>query len=81
MTSDSERFNINHPRLCPALRWKAQFVLTEPDPSETPTNDGLFWCAHSQTCIGPDGALAEPGKCSSPFRSCYRGQMTRAGEP
>ena len=23
----------NHPNLCPALRWKGQFVLSERDPS------------------------------------------------
>jgi hypothetical protein len=73
MTNDPERFNIHHPDLCPALRWKGQFVLAERDPSVPPTNDGLFWCALTQTCIGPDSALAEPGNCSSSLRTCHRG--------
>ena len=31
MISESDRFNTNHPDLCSALRWKGQFVLSEPD--------------------------------------------------
>jgi hypothetical protein len=31
----------------------------------------LFWCIHTQTCIGPDGHLAEPGNCSSKMRDCH----------
>ncbi len=76
MTNDPERFNIHHPGLCPALRWKGQFILAERDPSVPETNDGLFWCMHTQTCIGPDGVLAEPGNCSSTVRSCHRGPTT-----
>jgi hypothetical protein len=73
MTNDPERFNIHHPGLCTALRWKGQFVLAERDPAVPETNDGLYWCMHTQTCIGPDGVLAEPGNCSSTSRSCHRG--------
>ena len=29
LISEAERFNINHPNLCPALRWKGQFILAE----------------------------------------------------
>ena len=25
---ESDRFNTKHPDLCPALRWKAQFILS-----------------------------------------------------
>jgi len=71
MISEPERFNIHNPNLCSSLRWKSQFILAESDPSVPPSNDGLFWCIQTQTCIGPDGKLAEPGKCSSPFRSCH----------
>jgi len=65
MISESDRFNTNHPDLCSALRWKGQFILSEPDPTVPRSNDGLFWCLYTQTCIGPDGELAEPGKCTS----------------
>lgn len=71
MIPESDRFNTHHPNLCPSLRWKGQFILAERDPSVPASNDGLFWCIQTQTCIGPDGKLAEPGNCSSPFRSCH----------
>ncbi len=71
MPCDSERFNKNHPDLCPSLRWKGMFILAERDDSVPPTNDGLCWCGHTQNCIGPDGKLAEPGECSSPGRKCH----------
>lgn len=68
---DHERFDTSHPDLCPSLRWKGQFISVEHDPSVPPTNDGLFWCMHTQTCIGPDGQLAEPGNCKHSGRSCH----------
>jgi hypothetical protein len=71
MKSEFERFNTSHPDLCPSLRWKGQFILTEPDPTVQSSNEGLFWCLHTQNCIGPDGKLAEPGNCSSLRRRCH----------
>ena len=71
MIRKSDRFDINHLDLCPALRWKGQFVLSEHDPNVQSSNDGLFWCMHTQTCIGPDGEVAEPGNCASKSRSCH----------
>ena len=71
MMNECDRFNIDHPQLCTGLRWKGQFILAEPDPTVQPSNDGLFWCMFTQTCIGPDGKLAEPGQCSSPLRGCH----------
>lgn len=68
---DSERFDTSHEELCPALRWKGQFIEAERDATVPPTNDGLFWCMHTQTCIGPDGEVAEPGNCSSKVRTCH----------
>jgi hypothetical protein len=69
--SFNERFDTNRPNLCPALRWKGQFVLSEPDPTVPRSNEGLFWCTRTQTCIGPDGELAEPGNCCSSERACH----------
>lgn len=71
MPCDSDRFNTSHPDLCPSLRWKGMFVLSERDSSVPPTNDGLYWCLHTQTCIGPDGEIAEPAQCSSARRKCH----------
>ena len=71
IVNEAERFNTNHPDLCPSLRWKGQFIHAEPDPSVPACNDGLFWCMHTQNCIGPDGKVAEPGNCSSKQRGCH----------
>jgi hypothetical protein len=65
------RFNTLHPDLCPALRWKGQFVLAETDASAQQGTDTNYWCLYTQNCMGPDGLLAEPGTCSSPIRSCH----------
>jgi len=31
--SEHDRFNTNRPDLCPALRWKGQFILADDDPT------------------------------------------------
>ncbi len=71
MIQNPERFNTKNPNLCSALRWKGQFILSEPDVNVQRSNDGLFWCMHTQTCIGPDGNVAEPGNCASKQRGCH----------
>jgi hypothetical protein len=71
MNSDADRYNTQRPDLCPALRWKGQLITAEPDPSVPASNEGLFWCIRTQTCIGPDGELAEPANCCSKTRSCH----------
>jgi hypothetical protein len=71
MIRESDRFNIHHPNLCRALRWKGQFILAEADSAASAPGDGLFWCLHTQTCIGPDGEIAEPRNCSFKSRPCH----------
>jgi hypothetical protein len=68
--SEKERFDVKRPDLCPALRWKGQFI-PEQDPDVPSSNEGLFWCEYTQTCIGPDNGLAEPGNCCKPGRACH----------
>lgn len=68
---DADRFDVSCETLCSALRWKGQFILAEHDSTVPPCNDGLFWCMHTQTCIGPDGEIAEPGNCKNPSRACH----------
>jgi hypothetical protein len=68
---ERERFDTSNPNLCSALRWKGMFIDAEPDLTVPASNDGLFWCTHTQTCIGPDGKLAEPGNCSNRERKCH----------
>ena len=71
MINEADRFNIDHPDLCECLRWKGMFIGVTHDPSVPHSNSGHFWCVYTQTCIGPDGQLAEPGDCSSPGRACH----------
>ncbi len=71
MNIDRERFDTTHPDLCHGLRWKAQFIGVEHDPTVPEPNDGLFWCVYTQNCIGPDGKVAEPGNCVSKQRECH----------
>ena len=70
---DHERFDVSAESLCSALRWKGQFILAEADPTVPPCNDGIFWCMHTQTCIGPDGELAEPSMGRATNRTCHCG--------
>ncbi|MGH9822133.1 MAG: hypothetical protein ACREDR_02580 [Blastocatellia bacterium] len=71
MRTEAERFNVDHPDLCHCLRWKGMLVGVERDPTVPHSDEGLYWCVYTQTCIGPDGKLAEPGECSSSVRACH----------
>jgi hypothetical protein len=69
--TDDERFNPNRSGLCAHLRWKGLFVGAHDDPTVQRGGAGLFWCLFTQTCLGPDGAVAEPGSCDQAGRACY----------
>jgi hypothetical protein len=71
MISEAERFDINHPSLCHCLQWKGMFIQVAHDPTVPKTSSDHYWCVYTQTCVGPDGGLAEPGTCSSPGRACH----------
>lgn len=58
------------PNLCANLRWKGMFVDALRDPTVQPGNDRIFWCLHTQNCLGPDGKVAEDEACG-PSRGCY----------
>jgi hypothetical protein len=73
MSEVSDRFNTERQGLCSALHWKRQYIWSDQDPNVPASNDGLFWCGMTQTCIGPDGKLAEPGNCCSSDRTCHCG--------
>ena len=60
MWLDQERFDTSKETLCTSLRWKQQFISSEHDPTVPPSNDGLFWCMHTQTCIGPTASWPNP---------------------
>lgn len=71
MNQEYQRFNTDRQDLCHCLRWKGQFILSEPDPTVPACHDGIFWCECTQSVIGPDGQLAEPGNCCATGRKCY----------
>ena len=54
--------------LCPALRWKGQFIEAE---HQEGTSDGIVWCNFTQTCIGPDNLPADRERCRNAARECY----------
>lgn len=55
---------------CSRLRWKGMFIDAAPDPSIPNTRDGLYWCSHTMTCLGPDGRVADEESCCD-GRRCY----------
>jgi len=73
MSDIPDRLNTERPGLCSALHWKSQYIWSAPDPTVQPSNSGLFWCGLTQTCIGPDGKVAEPENCCSAERGCHCG--------
>jgi hypothetical protein len=54
--------------VCRDLRSKKLFYQTEEDASEV-SNAGPFWCARTQSLIGPDGQVAGHTECR-PGRGC-----------
>lgn len=63
-----EEFLTPVSELCPSLRWKGQFIEAEKDPV---CADGICWCLYTQTCIGPDGKVADRDNCTNSSRTCY----------
>lgn len=55
---------------CRLLRCKEMFVDTGEGFDIRNTGSGIFWCSHTQNCLGPDGQAAGPENCG-PERSCY----------
>jgi hypothetical protein len=55
---------------CGRLRWTGMYMDVEPDPRIPNMRDGLFWCSHSMTCLGPDGRVATEGNCCE-GRGCF----------
>ena len=62
--------NIDDDR-CHFLRWKGMFIEAVWDPTVPRSNDRAFWCHKTQTCLGPDGKLADEYECNE-ARGCYK---------
>ena len=76
--TEAERYDTNRENLCALLRWKGMFIWAERDETVQPSNNGIFWCLHTQNPLGPDGKLAEPGFCESSQRGCHCKELTLA---
>ncbi len=63
-----EDFLTPRAELCPALRWKGQFINAV---GHIPSSDTICWCMYTQTCIGPDSKPADRDTCTDGSRACY----------
>ena len=64
---------LNHPKRCQALYSKGLFINAGCKPGEEITGDGNFWCAKTQTIMGPDRQLCGGEYCLDEGRGCYEG--------
>lgn len=55
---------------CRRLRSKEMYVDTGDEFHMSETGSGIYWCSHTQNCLGPDGQVAEPASCKA-GRSCF----------
>ena len=55
---------------CEGLRWKGMFVDAAHDPTVPESNTRIYWCAFSQSPLGPDGDVVDEDTCTA-SRSCY----------
>ncbi|HXJ95721.1 MAG TPA: hypothetical protein VMT20_23010 [Terriglobia bacterium] len=58
-------------QVCNCLRSKEMFTHDEPGWDIRQSSSGIFWCLHTQNCLGPDGQIANPDNCQA-GRSCHR---------
>jgi hypothetical protein len=54
--------------VCQCLRAKTLFY-EDPQPDALAEAHGPFWCAHTQSLLGPDGQVADAETCR-PGRGC-----------
>lgn len=71
---------VQNAKVCHRLREKKMFYegndatansldIISPEEKATSMPTGPFWCAQTQSLVGPDGAFANTEKCR-PGRSC-----------
>ncbi len=61
---------ITNQETCRRLRCKEMFIDTGVAFDIRNTGSGIFWCAHTQNPLGPDGQVADPDSCTA-GRGCY----------
>jgi hypothetical protein len=59
---------IENGQVCQCLRAKTMFYRVEGEELDA-RNDGPFWCALTQSLLGPDGQVADAASCQ-PGRAC-----------
>lgn len=65
---------IQQGEICQCLRAKTMFYQVHDEAGEAARveeagSEGPFWCAHTQSLVGPDGQVADVEKCR-PGRAC-----------
>lgn len=55
---------------CRWLRCKEMFIETAREFRMEESGSGIYWCSHTQSCLGPDGQVADTGNCQS-GRGCF----------
>lgn len=57
-------------QFCRLLRCKEMFIPTGELFNMRDSGSGIYWCSHTQNCLGPDGEICGPDYCQ-PGRSCH----------
>ena len=65
-----ENPNLLGHRPCKHLRSKEMFYDAGGDAHIDDGTSGIFWCMHSQNCLGPDGLPASDEDCDR-NRACF----------
>jgi hypothetical protein len=64
------QLNMIDTERCARLRWKGLYVGDALDSDVPGSDDQLFWCNRTQTCLGPDGKAVDKYECDE-TRACY----------
>ena len=62
---------LHHPDRCKCLLSKGLYINAGLRPGEEATGDGNFWCAKTQTMMGPDRQICDGEYCLDNSRKCY----------
>ncbi len=55
---------------CGRLRCKEMFIPTGRPFNLRESGSGIYWCSHTQNCLGPDGEICGPDHCQA-GRGCH----------
>lgn len=68
--SDEQYANQSQPR-CRHLLSKGLYINAGLASGEEAAGDGNFWCAQTQSIMGPDEHLCDDEQCCQPGRTCH----------